>query len=192
METGTNHRQGSPPKSAKTILAVGHDPAQGVAFYSFGSPYTLVQMTAQSSNTKIKLLRQLLKKAITDFRKVNRIKGVDFSKKFLALAETYNEQDVLVGNVHEDFTDEIIDLLQALKVEKDSLNKLHRYRGEGVLRHPKVARGQVRHRVFRGQTSESGQTDEGRSRRQGEVRWLEPTQGHQSRIEGQRDHLTHQ
>jgi type I restriction enzyme R subunit len=69
----------------------------------------------------------LLKRAITDFKKVNRIKGVDFSKKFQTLVEKYNErdeQDVLVSNVLEDFTDEIIDLFQALKVEKDSFNEL--------------------------------------------------------------------
>jgi type I restriction enzyme R subunit len=43
------------------------------------------------------------------------------------LVEKYNErdeQDVLRSNVLEDFTDEIIDLFQALKVEKDSFNEL--------------------------------------------------------------------
>ena len=33
-------------------------------------------------NTKIKLLQQLLMKAIAEFKKVNKLKGVDFSKKF--------------------------------------------------------------------------------------------------------------
>jgi type I restriction enzyme R subunit len=52
---------------------------------------------------------------------------VDFTKQFQALVNKYNErdeQDVLVSNVLEDFTDEIIDLFQALKVEKDSFNEL--------------------------------------------------------------------
>jgi type I restriction enzyme R subunit len=43
------------------------------------------------------------------------------------LVEKYNErdeQDVLRSNVLEDFTDEMIDLFQALKVEKDSFNEL--------------------------------------------------------------------
>ena len=64
-------------------------------------------------NTKFKLLQQLLKRAISDFRKVNKIKGVDFSKKFNVLVEKYNErneQDVLVSNVLEDFTEEILKL----------------------------------------------------------------------------------
>ena len=78
-------------------------------------------------NTKIKLLEQLLAKAIEEFKKVNRAKGIDFSKKFKALVEHYNErkeQDVLVGEVLEDFTDEIIDLFYALKKEKESFSDL--------------------------------------------------------------------
>lgn len=74
-------------------------------------------------NTKIKLLQQLLTKAIDDFKKVNKIKGVDFSEKFKALVEKYNqrkEQDVLRSEVLEDFTDEIIDLYYSLRKEKQS------------------------------------------------------------------------
>ena len=46
---------------------------------------------------------------------------------FKALVDKYNErkeQDVLVSNVLEDFTDEIIDLYQALKKEKESFAEL--------------------------------------------------------------------
>ncbi|MCK4501455.1 MAG: DUF3387 domain-containing protein [Desulfuromonadales bacterium] len=78
-------------------------------------------------NTKVKLLQHLLAKAIDEFRKINRAKGMDFSRKFKALVDIYNErkeEDVLVSNVLEDFTDKIIDLLQALKREKDSFADL--------------------------------------------------------------------
>lgn len=74
-------------------------------------------------NTKIKLLQQLLAKAIGEFRSVNKIKGIDFSKRFQALVDRYNdrsEQDVLRGEVLEDFTNEIIDLYNALKKERTS------------------------------------------------------------------------
>lgn len=74
-------------------------------------------------NTKIKLLLQLLSKVIGDFKKVNKIQGVDFSKKFQALVNRYNqrnEDDVLRSEVLEDFTDEIINLYHELKKEKDS------------------------------------------------------------------------
>lgn len=78
-------------------------------------------------NTKIKLLQQLLAKAIEEFKKVNRIQGIDFSKKMQILVEKYNERkesDVLRSEVLEDFTDEIIDLYHALKKEKESFNEL--------------------------------------------------------------------
>ncbi|ORM39283.1 hypothetical protein A2G94_01625 [Francisella endosymbiont of Ornithodoros moubata] len=53
-------------------------------------------------NTKIKLLQQLLAKALEDFNKVNKMKALDFSKKLNSLVEKYNErkeQDVLVSDV---------------------------------------------------------------------------------------------
>ena len=78
-------------------------------------------------NTKIKLLQQLLAKALEDFKKVNKIKAIDFSKQFHALVEKYNErkeEDVLVSDVLNDFTDEIIDLYYALQKEKESFSDL--------------------------------------------------------------------
>ncbi len=78
-------------------------------------------------NTKIKLLQQLLARAIDEFKKVNKVKGIDFSEKFKLLVDKYNErkeQDVLVSNVLEDFTDEIIDLFRELKKEKESFADL--------------------------------------------------------------------
>ncbi|WP_151948070.1 type I restriction endonuclease subunit R [Aliarcobacter butzleri] len=74
-------------------------------------------------NTKIKLLQQLLAKALEDFKKVNKVKAIDFSKKFHSLVEKYNERkenDILVSNVLDDFTDEIIDLYYTLQKEKES------------------------------------------------------------------------
>ncbi|SFS84581.1 type I restriction enzyme, R subunit [Zhouia amylolytica] len=78
-------------------------------------------------NTKIKLLQQLLAKAIGELKKVNKVKGIDFSKKMQILVEKYNERkesDVLRSEVLEDFTDEIIDLFYELKKEKDSFKNL--------------------------------------------------------------------
>ena len=78
-------------------------------------------------NTKFKLLQQLLRRAIGDFRKINKVRGVDFAEKFQKLIDKYNEReegDILKSNVLEDFTDEIIDLFQELKKEKDSFEEL--------------------------------------------------------------------
>ena len=78
-------------------------------------------------NTKIKLLQQLLAKAIGEFKKTNKVKGLDFSEKFRSLVDHYNErkeQDVLRSEVLEEFTDEIIDLYHSLKKEWDSFIEL--------------------------------------------------------------------
>jgi len=74
-------------------------------------------------NTKIKMLQQMLSKAIDAFKKVNKLKGVDFAKQFKSLVERYNdrsEQDVLRSEVLEDFTDEIINLYHAMRKERES------------------------------------------------------------------------
>lgn len=78
-------------------------------------------------NTKIKLLQKLLLKAIDDVKKVNKITGIDFSKRLQFIVDKYNERkesDVLRSEVLEDFTDEIIDLYYALKKEKESFKDL--------------------------------------------------------------------
>ncbi len=77
-------------------------------------------------NTKIKLLQQLLAKAIDEFKKVNKAKGIDFSKKMKTLVDNYNERkaDVLQSEVLEDFTDEIIDLYHELRKEKESFGDM--------------------------------------------------------------------
>ncbi|MGJ8743526.1 type I restriction endonuclease subunit R [Polaribacter sp.] len=78
-------------------------------------------------NTKIKLLQQLLLKAIDELKKTNKIQGVDFSRKFRSIVDKYNErseQDILNSNVLEDFTDEIIDLYHELRKEKSSFSEM--------------------------------------------------------------------
>jgi type I restriction enzyme R subunit len=78
-------------------------------------------------NTKIKLLQQLLLKAIDELKKTNKIQGVDFSKKFKSIVDKYNERkesDILNSNVLDDFTEEIIDLYHELRKEKGSFSAL--------------------------------------------------------------------
>lgn len=82
-------------------------------------------------NTKIKLLQQLLAKAITDFKKTNKAKGLDFSKKFKALVDLYNERkeaDVFSSHLWEDFADDIVNqftnLYEDIKKERSSGEEL--------------------------------------------------------------------
>jgi type I restriction enzyme R subunit len=107
------------------IFKLGEDGAAGVDLFS--EDYLEKISKIKLPNTRIKLLQQLLAKAIAEFKKINKVKGADFSKMFKALVDKYNErkeQDVLVSNVLEDFSNEIIDLFQALKKEKESFADL--------------------------------------------------------------------
>jgi type I restriction enzyme R subunit len=65
-------------------------------------------------NTKIKLLQQLLAKVIAEIKKVNRIKGIDFTKKMQALVERYNDRDsndILRSEVYEEMASALTDLI---------------------------------------------------------------------------------
>lgn len=73
-------------------------------------------------NTKIKLLQKLLAQAIDQLRKVNRMKGIDFSQKMEDLVKRYNERDpdTLRSEVLEDFADEIVKIYYDLRSEMKS------------------------------------------------------------------------
>ncbi|HBG69813.1 MAG: type I restriction endonuclease [Bacteroidetes bacterium GWF2_43_63] len=65
-------------------------------------------------NTKIKLLQQLLAKVIGEIRKVNRVKGIDFTKKMQALVDRYNNReanDILRSEVYEEMANALTDLI---------------------------------------------------------------------------------
>ena len=65
-------------------------------------------------NTKIKLLQQLLAKVIGEIRKVNKVKGIDFSKKMQALVERYNNRDandILRSEVYEEIANALTELI---------------------------------------------------------------------------------
>src|SRR5690554_6214054 len=71
-------------------------------------------------NTKIKLLQQLLAKAIGEMKKVNKVKGIDFSKKMQTLVERYNERkedDVLRSEVYEEMAEHLTNLIWEVQKE---------------------------------------------------------------------------
>jgi len=78
-------------------------------------------------NTKIKLLQKLLAKAIEEFKKVNKIKGIDFSKKLKKLVEIYNERkdfDVFQSDVLDDVAEQFSNLFKDLQIERNSFTEL--------------------------------------------------------------------
>jgi len=71
-------------------------------------------------HTKIKLLQQLLAKVIGEIKKVNKVKGVDFTKKMQILVDRYNqrdESDILRSEVFEEMAEQLTQLI--LDVHKE-------------------------------------------------------------------------
>ncbi|HRO44821.1 HsdR family type I site-specific deoxyribonuclease [Agriterribacter sp.] len=78
-------------------------------------------------NTKIKLLQQLLAKVIEEMRRVNRVKGIDFSKKMQAIVERYNDRsanDILRGEVYEEMAEALTSLIWEAHKEFSAGNAL--------------------------------------------------------------------
>ncbi len=77
-------------------------------------------------HTKIKLLQQLLNRAISDFKKTNKLKGIDFSERLKNLVDKYNEREegVVDTELLQQMFDDLLGLLEALQVEKASFADL--------------------------------------------------------------------
>lgn len=76
-------------------------------------------------NTRIKLLQKLLAKAISQFKKVNKIRGIDFSKRMKALVDLYNERkdfESMKSDVLDDLAEKLADLFNDIVKEKNSSN----------------------------------------------------------------------
>lgn len=78
-------------------------------------------------NTKIKLLQKLLAKAIEEFKKTNRVQGVDFSKRLKKLIDLYNERkdfQAMQSDVLDDVADQFANLFAELVKERNSFKDL--------------------------------------------------------------------
>ena len=77
----------------------------------------------QLPNTKIKILQRLLSQAIDEFRKVNKMKGVEFADRLKRVVEEYNNRrrdEALANEVLDDVAEQLAQLLAELKNEKNS------------------------------------------------------------------------
>ena len=80
--------------------------------------------------TKLNALLKLLKKAINDYGKTNKVKAIDFSARLSTVVDKYNTRDNIeqVSEIVFDFitslTDEILDIFKDLKEDKSSFEKL--------------------------------------------------------------------
>ena len=81
----------------------------------------------QLPNTKIKILQRLLSQAIDEFKKVNKIMGVEFADRLKRVVDEYNNRrrdESYANEVLDDIAGKLADLLAELKAEKDSFKKL--------------------------------------------------------------------
>ncbi|MGP4988121.1 type I restriction endonuclease subunit R [Pseudoalteromonas nigrifaciens] len=78
-------------------------------------------------NTKIKILQQMLAKAIGELKKVNQTQGIDFTKRFESLVQRYNERkedDVLVSSVLDEFSESMVDMIYSVRNEMNAGDEL--------------------------------------------------------------------
>ena len=78
-------------------------------------------------NTKVKLMEKLLRTVITDFKKVNKMKGVDFTKRLNALVDKYNDRSdnaVFAEEVLNEVARQMAELLKEVNAEKKSFKDL--------------------------------------------------------------------
>ena len=74
-------------------------------------------------NTKIKALQRLLSYAIEEFKRVNKIKSIEFAERMKAVVETYNNRrkdEAFANEVLDDVANQLADLIQELKAERNS------------------------------------------------------------------------
>lgn len=78
-------------------------------------------------NTKIKILERLLKSAIEEYRKVNRIKGVEFMERLQSLINEYNDRTGdkrFAMDVLDTVAEKLTDLMKQLEEDKNSFKSL--------------------------------------------------------------------
>jgi len=106
------------------VLKIGEDSSE---IDIFDDDYLAMIEKIKLPNTKIKLLEKMLAKAIDAFKKTNKSKGIDFSKKFKSLVDRYNERkedSAFRSEVMTDFADEIVKMYNDLRSEMNSFTDM--------------------------------------------------------------------
>lgn len=81
----------------------------------------------QLPNTKIKILQRLLTQAIDEFKKVNKIMGIEFADRLKHIIDEYNNRrrdEAYANEVLDDVAEQLARLLEELKGEKESFKKM--------------------------------------------------------------------
>lgn len=81
----------------------------------------------QLPNTKVKILQRLLSQAIEEFKRVNKIMGVEFAERLKKIVDDYNNRrrdEAYANEVLDDIAEQLATLLQELKAEKNSFKNM--------------------------------------------------------------------
>ena len=81
----------------------------------------------QLPNTKIKILQRLLSQAIDEFKKVNKIMGMEFADRLKKVVDAYNNRrrdEAYANEVLDDVAEQLAKLLEELKQEKNSFKDM--------------------------------------------------------------------
>lgn len=93
----------------------------------FGTDYLKKLDQLNMPNTKIKILQRLLKSAIENYKKVNKIKGVEFMDRLQALIDNYNNRSAderYAMDILDDVANELTKLMKDLEADKNSFKSL--------------------------------------------------------------------
>lgn len=113
-------------EGVEEIIRIGND-KENLDVLSEEYMERLVKM--QMPNTKVKLMERLLRMVITEFKKVNKMQGVDFSKRLNDLVDKYNDRRdsaVFADEVVTEVANQMAMLLKEINKEKSS------YKGLGI------------------------------------------------------------
>lgn len=109
----------------EVIVSLGKDKAENIDI--FDPDYLARIEKIKLPNTKIQLLEKMLQKAIGEFKKVNKLKGIDFSQKLNSLVERYNErhdEDILSGEEFAGFANDLTEMIVDIAHEMDSFKAM--------------------------------------------------------------------
>ena len=105
-------------EGVEDVTSLNSDEAESAKQNIFDESYLEHINRIKLPNTKIKLLQRLLQKAIAQIRKVNKVKGIDFTAQMQRLVENYNnrtEQDVLKGEVYEEIAESLTEMIMKVR-----------------------------------------------------------------------------
>lgn len=98
-----------------------------ISFDIFSDEYMDKINAIKLPHTKIKILQRLLSQAIDEFRKVNKIMGMEFADRLKRVVDEYNNRrrdEVYANEVLNDVAEQLAQLLEELKNEKNSFTAM--------------------------------------------------------------------